>query len=102
MIENTATRHHQNFLQVIHSYYQLTKPRIIPLLLMTTASSMWIASEGNVNPVLLLVTVCGGTFAAASAQTINCIYDRDIDDQMERTRHRPLVSGRVQISQYFV
>ncbi|NMF64442.1 protoheme IX farnesyltransferase [Brasilonema octagenarum UFV-E1] len=98
MIENTATRHHQNFLQVIHSYYQLTKPRIIPLLLMTTASSMWIASQGNVNPVLLLVTVCGGTFAAASAQTINCIYDRDIDDQMERTRHRPLVSGRVQPS----
>jgi hypothetical protein len=35
MIENTATRHHQNFLQVIHSYYQFTKPWIIPLLLMT-------------------------------------------------------------------
>lgn len=65
---------------------------------MTTAASMWIASEGNVNPVLLLVTLCGGTFAAASAQTINCIYDRDIDDQMERTRHRPLVSGRIQLS----
>lgn len=96
MIENTVVRHHQNFLQVIHSYYQLTKPRIIPLLLMTTAASMWIASEGNVNPVLLLVTLCSGTFAAASAQTINCIYDRDIDDQMERTRHRPLVSGRIQ------
>ncbi|NEQ19686.1 MAG: alpha/beta fold hydrolase [Microcoleus sp. SIO2G3] len=61
MIENTAVRHHQNFLQVIHSYYQLTKPRIIPLLLMTTAASMWIASEGNVNPVLLLVTLCGGS-----------------------------------------
>ncbi|ARV60644.1 protoheme IX farnesyltransferase [Nostocales cyanobacterium HT-58-2] len=98
MIENTVTRQNQNFLQVIHSYYQLTKPRIIPLLLMTTAGSMWIASEGKINPVLLLVTLCGGTFAAASAQTINCIYDRDIDDKMERTRHRPLVAGRVQPS----
>ena len=38
----------------------------------------------------------GGTLAAASAQTINCVYDRDIDYDMERTRHRPLPSGRVQ------
>ena len=34
--------------------------------------------------------------AAAAAQTLNCIYDRDIDCAMERTRHRPLPSGRVQ------
>lgn len=40
-------------------------------------------------------TLVGGTFAAASAQTFNCVYDRDIDGEMERTRHRPLPSGRV-------
>lgn len=91
-----ASRHHQNFGQVIQSYWQLTKPRIIILLLITTAGSMWIASEGQVNPVLLLVTLLSGTFAAASANTINCLYDRDIDYEMERTRHRPLPSGRVQ------
>jgi protoheme IX farnesyltransferase len=34
--------------------------------------------------------------AAASAQTINCIYDRDIDYEMERTRHRPMPSGKIQ------
>ncbi|HEY9707672.1 MAG TPA: heme o synthase, partial [Oculatellaceae cyanobacterium] len=43
-----------------------------------------------------IVTLIGGTLAAAAAQTINCIYDRDIDYAMERTRHRPLPSGRVQ------
>ncbi len=96
MTENTATRHHQNFREVIHSYYQLTKPRIIPLLLITTAASMSIAAKGNLNPILVLATLAGGTFATASAQTINCIYDRDIDNQMERTQHRPLPSGRVQ------
>ncbi len=96
MIETNVSRHHQTFLQVIQSYYQLTKPRIIPLLLITTAGSMWIASEGKVDPLLLLVTLAGGTLAAASAQTINCIYDRDIDYEMERTRHRPLPSGRIQ------
>ncbi|MBW4446408.1 MAG: heme o synthase [Spirirestis rafaelensis WJT71-NPBG6] len=96
MIETNVSKHHQTFPQVIQSYYQLTKPRIIPLLLITTAGSMWIAGEGKVDPLLLLVTLTGGTLAAASAQTINCIYDRDIDYDMERTRHRPLPSGRIQ------
>ncbi|WP_309734445.1 heme o synthase [Chamaesiphon sp. OTE_75_metabat_556] len=86
---------HQNFLQVIQSYYQLTKPRIIPLLLITTAAAMWLASDGQTDPVLFLVTVIGGMLAAASAQTMNCIYDRDIDYAMERTRNRPIPSGRV-------
>ncbi len=96
MIETNVSKHHQTFSQVIQSYYQLTKPRIIPLLLITTAGSMWIAGEGKVDPLLLLVTLTGGTLAAASAQTINCIYDRDIDYDMERTRHRPLPSGKIQ------
>lgn len=89
-------RHHQNPWQVVQSYWQLTKPRIILLLLITTAGSMWIAAHGEVDPFLLLITLLSGTFAAASANTINCLYDRDIDYDMERTRHRPLPSGRVQ------
>lgn len=96
MIGTSVARQHENFLEVIQSYYQLTKPRIIPLLLITTAASMWMASNGRVDPVLLIVTMMGGTLAAASAQTLNCIYDRDIDYTMERTRHRPIPSGRVQ------
>ncbi|MBN3944342.1 MAG: heme o synthase [Nostoc sp.] len=96
MIETNVSRHHETFFQVVQSYYQLTKPRIIPLLLITTAGSMWIAAKGEVDPLLLLVTLTGGTLAAASAQTINCVYDRDIDYDMERTRHRPIPSGKVQ------
>lgn len=91
-----VSRRNENFLQVIQSYYQLTKPRIILLLLITTAGGMWIAAEGQVDPILLLVTLISGAFAAGSANTINCLYDRDIDYIMERTRHRPLPSGRVQ------
>lgn len=87
---------HENAFQVIQSYFQLTKPRIILLLLITTAGGMWMAAEGQVNPILLIVTLISGAFAAGSANTINCLYDRDIDYIMERTRHRPLPSGRVQ------
>ncbi|HBB33974.1 MAG TPA: protoheme IX farnesyltransferase [Cyanobacteria bacterium UBA8803] len=96
MIGTSVSRQHENVLQVVQSYYQLTKPRIIPLLLITTAASMWIASDGRVDPVLLLVTLVGGTLAAAAAQVFNCIYDRDIDYEMLRTRHRPIPSGRIQ------
>lgn len=96
MTGTSLSRQHENLLEIIQSYYQLTKPRIIPLLLITTAAAMWIASEGEVDPFLLLVTLLGGTLAAASAQTLNCIYDQDIDYDMKRTRKRPIPSGRVQ------
>ncbi|MDX2230857.1 MAG: heme o synthase [Leptolyngbyaceae cyanobacterium bins.349] len=93
---SATPRRHTNFLQVIQSYYQLTKPRIILLLLITTAGGMWVAAKGEVDPLLLLVTLVSGAFAAGAANTVNCLYDRDIDYIMERTRHRPLPSGRVQ------
>ena len=96
MIGTSISPRHDNFWEVIKSYYQLTKPRIIPLLLITTASSMFVASEGKIDPFLLLITLLGGTLAAASAQTFNCIYDQDIDYEMKRTRKRPIPSGRVQ------
>ncbi|MCU0518746.1 MAG: heme o synthase [Oscillatoria sp. Prado101] len=95
IIGTSASRHHENLLQVMQSYYQLTKPRIILLLLITTAAGMWVAAEGQVDPLLLLVTEIGGALAAGAANTINCLYDRDIDYIMERTRHRPIPSGRV-------
>ncbi len=96
MISTGLSPHHENILQVLRSYLQLTKPRIIPLLLITTAASMGIASHGRIDPLLLLITLTGGTLAAASAQVMNCVYDRDIDYAMERTRKRPLPSGKVQ------
>ncbi len=95
IISTGATRRHENFLQVVQSYYQLTKPRIILLLLITTAAGMWIAAKGEVDPLLLIVTLLGGTLASGSANTINCLYDSDIDYIMERTRWRPIPSGRV-------
>jgi len=81
--------------EVIQDYTELTKPRIIVLLLITTAGAMWIASEGKVDAFLMFITVLGGAIAAASANAINCLYDRDIDAKMERTSWRPIPSGRI-------
>ena len=79
----------------VADYIQLTKPRIIVLLLITTAGAMWIAGEGVVPWYQLMLTLLGGTLASASANTFNCVVDRDIDYIMERTRSRPLPSGRI-------
>ncbi|AFY59762.1 heme o synthase [Synechococcus sp. PCC 6312] len=81
---------------ILGDYYQLTKPRLILLFLITTAAAMEVASQGAVNPLLLLVTLVSGALAAAAANTINCFYDRDIDQIMERTSSRPLPAGRIQ------
>lgn len=80
---------------VLTSYYQLTKPRIILLLLITTAGGMWIAADGQVDPQLAFVTLFSGACASGAANTMNCLYDRDIDAIMVRTSKRPLPSGRV-------
>jgi protoheme IX farnesyltransferase len=72
------------------------KPRLILLFLITTAASMGVASQGQVDFWKFCITLLSGACAAGSANTINCLYDRDIDAIMERTSTRPLPAGRVQ------
>jgi len=77
-------------IDVLAAYVALTKPRIIELLLLTTVPVMFLAS-GGVSPLWPVVaTVVGGTLAAGSANTLNCVLDADIDERMRRTRRRPL------------
>ncbi|MGO9584140.1 MAG: heme o synthase [Acidimicrobiales bacterium] len=77
----------------IRAYVALTKPRIIELLLITTVPTMFVAVKG-VPPIRSIVlTVLGGALAAGGANAMNMVYDRDIDAMMERTKHRPLVTG---------
>lgn len=81
--------------QTLWDYYQLTKPRLILLFLITTAAAMWIAAHGSVDPKVVLITLIAGACASGSANTFNCLYDRDIDAIMERTQERPLPAGRI-------
>ncbi|CAN5243380.1 heme o synthase [soil metagenome] len=75
---------------VIAAYVGLTKPRVIELLLLTTVPVMFFAAAGVPDLGLVVATVIGGTLSAGSASVFNCVYDRDIDEQMRRTRRRPL------------
>jgi heme o synthase len=77
---------------IARSLFLLTKPRIIELLLITTLPTMLLAERGLPSVRLILVTLLGGALAAASANTLNCYIDRDIDAVMKRTAGRPLVA----------
>ena len=95
-VYDSTRRYYQAFWQIVQAYVQLTKPRIISLLLITMTAGMEMAAKGHVDLWLLLIGLVSGVCAAGAANTMNCIYDRDIDYAMERTRHRPLPSGRIQ------
>jgi protoheme IX farnesyltransferase len=75
---------------VVAAYVGLTKPRVIELLLLTTVPVMFFADRGVPPLGLVVATVVGGTLSAGSASALNCVYDRDIDEQMRRTRRRAL------------
>ena len=81
--------------QTVGNYVALTKPRIIELLLVTTLPAMFLAQRGLPSLWLIVATLVGGTLSAASANTLNCYLDRDIDAVMHRTENRPLITGAI-------
>ena len=85
----------QSAATVLHAYVALTKPRIIELLLVTTVPVMFLAAGGAPPLWPVVATLVGGTLAAGSANTLNCVIDRDIDEAMRRTRRRPLPTHSV-------
>lgn len=81
--------------QVVGAYLELTKLRIVTLLLFTTVTAMVVAADGVPKLEILLPTILGGALASAGASVINQYYDRDMDALMARTARRPIPSGRV-------
>jgi len=91
----TSAAERRTPVDVIRAYVALTKPRIIELLLVTTVPVMILAARGWPSTWTLLATLVGGTLAAGSANTINCVVDRDIDAVMARTKRRPMVRAQI-------
>jgi protoheme IX farnesyltransferase len=88
--DDTGPEGPKTWRDVVGAYVGLTKPRVIELLLLTTVPVMFFAARGIPELGTVVWTVLGGTFSAGSASVFNCVYDRDIDEQMRRTRRRAL------------
>ena len=76
-------------------FVDLTKPRLLPLVLFTGLPVMGMAAGGWPSLSFGIVTLLGITLAAASANTLNAYIEREIDARMVRTRTRPLPSGKL-------
>ena len=90
VVERGQTQENASARDVVMAYVGLTKPRVIELLLLTTVPVMFFAAGGVPDLELVVATVVGGALSAGSASVFNCVYDRDIDEQMRRTRRRAL------------
>ncbi len=79
------------------AFLELTKPRIVGLVLLTVAGGFVIAAGPPSSPeaVLLLKTLIGTGLVAAGTNALNQLLERDVDALMARTRRRPLPEGRL-------
>ncbi|WP_338367355.1 heme o synthase [uncultured Pseudoalteromonas sp.] len=76
-------------------YLSVTKPGIIMGNLISVAGGFLLASRGDIDPWLMVVTLIGLSLVVASGCAINNVIDRDIDVAMARTRTRVTVTGEM-------
>ena len=77
-------------------FLALTKPRLNALVVVTTSVGYCLGVKDQFEAVTFLHTLIGSALVAGAAAALNQVSERDIDETMERTRHRPIPSGRVQ------
>ena len=89
----------------IKEIIEISKPRIVVLLVITAVTSMYAASK-LIGPELdnwgLVHIIIAGALASAGSSALNHYYDRDIDPLMQRTSTRPIPSGRIKPNQVLV
>ncbi len=76
-------------------YYELTKPRVVMLMLLCAAVGAFLAVPGLPPVGTLIALLVGMTLVAGSAAVINHVADAHVDARMARTRARPVATGRV-------
>lgn len=79
-------------------YYELTKPRLNFLVVVTTVVGYYIAARVSGSGLMqwtIIHTLLGTALTAASAAVLNQVVERDFDALMRRTRNRPIPAGRV-------
>jgi protoheme IX farnesyltransferase len=89
----------QQYSQQWRDYYQLTKPKVVALLVLTAWVGMMLAQPGLPKLGLMLAATLGIGLLSAAAAAMNHIVDQRIDAQMARTYNRPVARGRLSTSQ---
>ena len=85
------------------AFFELTKPRIIILILISTALGYYLGESGMINNLKFIYTMLGTAVLAGAAGTINHCIEKDLDILMDRTKSRPIPAGLIssQTALYF-
>jgi protoheme IX farnesyltransferase len=81
--------------QRLNDFYELTKPRMNFLVVVTTMVGYYLAAQGWSDWKRLIATLFGTALTAAGASVFNQFIERRLDRRMKRTQNRPLPAGRV-------
>ena len=84
-------------LATFRDYLELTKPRVVALMILTSVIGMLLAVPGMVPFDVLILGNLGIALCAGSAAAVNHLVDRQVDLKMARTRNRPIATGRVDL-----
>ena len=82
--------------KILADFIELTKPKLLLLVLITAVAGFYLGSQGSLDIWLMSLMLTGTTLVAAGALVLNQYIERDIDAIMRRTRNRPLPDGRLQ------
>ena len=79
----------------LSAFFELTKPRITMLILVSTALGYYLGGTGNTNAYNFFLTMFGTALLSGGAGAINHYVERDLDKLMDRTKSRPIPSGLI-------
>ena len=82
----------------LSAFFELTKPRITMLILVSTALGYYLGNTGNTNIYNFFLTMFGTALLSGGAGAINHYVERDLDKLMDRTKSRPIPSGLIMAS----
>ena len=80
----------------LSAFFELTKPRITMLILVSTALGYYLGNTGNTNIYNFFLTMFGTALLSGGAGAINHYVERDLDKLMDRTKSRPIPSGLIE------
>lgn len=88
-----------NLISQLSDYYELTKPGVTFMVLVSTLAGFYLGSQNPFDLILLFNTLLGTSLVAGGTNALNQLIEREIDARMKRTQKRPLPDGRLQPGQ---
>jgi len=88
-----------NSIQVLSDFWELTKPGVTFMVVISTFGGFYLACKSNIHAALLVNTIIGSWFVAAGTNALNQLIERNLDAKMKRTQNRPLPAGRLPATQ---